>query len=357
MLEDSKSGKCASYTTAEAVKVRNSLMAVATLRLGRRTKELTHMTLDEVKNAEKRRVLDESFHIIEVSNQKAVRTGTPAPVAFEESEFKVLEHYIEFLRPKITKDKFSKVVFPPCTKLNSQSENHMSFSASFKILQKFNTSSGMKISSRSVRGSKVTSSRINKMSEADCEQQAMTMNHTVRTANRNYNLMSVTDSACQTLAMNRSHSSVVTPKKYSDAEPPSDDDISSVSSCSAAMATSTPNKDNDSSLKSLCESFDTSSDGMATTKRKLDDSMNETLMNLRTKKIKSNSLALEKEKQISSVFESIRKIVNELPKKYSLYTKTGGICIKPVTPSLPKVVLKLFTTKELRDIISAVLKE
>ena len=50
-------------------------MAVATIRLGRRSKEIVEMTEEEVKNARCKVIEGEKFHIVEVSEQKSSKSG------------------------------------------------------------------------------------------------------------------------------------------------------------------------------------------------------------------------------------------------------------------------------------------
>ena len=67
------------WTPDCAIKVRDALIAIGTVRLGRRSKELIRMSLDEVNKAEQRTVNNEPFYIIHVTEQKNAKTGEAAP--------------------------------------------------------------------------------------------------------------------------------------------------------------------------------------------------------------------------------------------------------------------------------------
>ena len=180
------------YTANQALEVRNGLMAVATLRLGRRSKELLTMTIDEVRSAQMEKVGSKTFYIIKVLNQKHSKCGQEAPVAFEKEEFEVVELYIKKLRPKITTDCRLKIVFPPLSKASSPLGQELSLSSAWKIQQKFETRSGKKISSRVVRISKVTNSREANFTREECDNLASVMNHSSATAERHYIYRDVT---------------------------------------------------------------------------------------------------------------------------------------------------------------------
>ena len=156
-------------------------MAVATLRLGRRRKELLTMSIDEVRSAQMEKVGSKTFYI-KVLNQKHSKCGQEAPVAFEKEEFEVLELYIKKLRPKITTDCRLKTVFHPLSKASSPLGQELSLSSAWKILQKFETRSGKKISSRVVRTSKVANSREANFTREECDNLASVMNHSSATA-------------------------------------------------------------------------------------------------------------------------------------------------------------------------------
>ena len=99
------------WNISKILKIRNSLMTVAALRIGRRSKELMTMQLGVVENAKEAEIDGEPFFIIEVSDQKGMKSGNEAPVVFSDLEFKVLKIFINQMRPRLV-DKFQTNVFP-----------------------------------------------------------------------------------------------------------------------------------------------------------------------------------------------------------------------------------------------------
>ena len=108
------------------------------------------------------------------------------------------------LRIRISQNQFCTYVFPAFAKFNSQPDHHMGLSAAFKILQKFKTKSGKRISSRIVRGSKVTAAREKNLPEATLSHIAKSMNHTRHTADKHYNYDSLQNSVNQALGISSS---------------------------------------------------------------------------------------------------------------------------------------------------------
>lgn len=101
------------YDKEKITTVRNNLIVVATIRLGRRTKEIMTMTLDEVRDAEKIQVEGDcgdcvENYVVKVYDQKDLKTGNEAPIAFTEGEYDVLVNYINLLRPKLGIDEECK---------------------------------------------------------------------------------------------------------------------------------------------------------------------------------------------------------------------------------------------------------
>ena len=81
--------------TKDIRSIRDGLIAVGTLQLGRRSLEMTHMQLSEVEEAEEKYVDGIKYHIIKVAMHKNTDLGEPAPVAFKDKQFEVLKIYIE----------------------------------------------------------------------------------------------------------------------------------------------------------------------------------------------------------------------------------------------------------------------
>ena len=73
--------------TKDIRSIRDELIAVGTLQLGRRSLEMTHMQLSEVEEAEERYVDGIKYHIIKVAMHKNTDLGEPAPVAFKDKQF------------------------------------------------------------------------------------------------------------------------------------------------------------------------------------------------------------------------------------------------------------------------------
>lgn len=177
------------YSVTEAIEVRNHLMATATLRLGRRSKELLTMNLDEMEKAKVCEANGERYFIVYVSDQKGKRAGNPAAVTFSSGEFDVLRLFITHLRPKLTQDSEMKCVFPPKDGLITNKT--MAFSSATSILKKFETESGKKLTSRVGRRSTITNSRDVPLTNAQVKDLASSMNHTVATAERYYNFKDI----------------------------------------------------------------------------------------------------------------------------------------------------------------------
>lgn len=133
VLNDTRQKGHMNYPRTEITKVRNSLIIIGTIRIGRRSLEMTQMTLSEVQEAEAKEVDGSIFYLVEVKEQKNNDSGEPAVVPFEEKEFQLLKIYIKDLRPKIVDDKFCEVVFPAYEKFNSNPSNDLSLPAVLKV--------------------------------------------------------------------------------------------------------------------------------------------------------------------------------------------------------------------------------
>lgn len=307
------------YTENEILKVRNSLIAVATVRIGRRSKEMTRMTLLEVEEAEITMIGEEKFHIINVAEQKNSRGGKPAPVPYTDIEYSVLKSFITDMRPKLTNSKFCDVVFPASSKVNSHVDQELGLSAAFKILQKFETFKGKKISSRSVRGSKVTISRQKNLPNETLDHIAKAMSHQRSTADGFYDFNSLDISVRETLLSQTSRNTCSTPIK--DLAPPSMD-------------------------YEKIYSTDTEIE---------EDSVNETVMDLRSKKVRkckfSDCEIAELKLKVGVGIDTLRN-KDELK---LLRNSKGTICISPIVKLVPEA--RGIPIKILRSIISEFIKE
>jgi len=215
IFKDTAGKNLDSYTKKQVIEIRNNLMAIGTIRIGKRSKEIIKMTIDEMKDASQREVGDKVFYIVKVYDQKSLKNGKPAAVSFEETEYKLLKLYTEKLRPKITPpDADCKYVFS--TSRNSLGCCDMSLSGAYHVLQSFRTKSGKRISSRSVRGSKVTTNRAGDSTDAEKRDMAKAMGHDEATANRYYDYWDLDDSVVKVLEKeNKTVLSTSTPVKAS----------------------------------------------------------------------------------------------------------------------------------------------
>ena len=186
------------YGIEEILKVRNSLIAAATLRIGRRSQEMTRMNLAEVAGAEESLVGEEKFFIINVADQKNSRTGKPAPIAYTEAEFSTLKAFIADMRPKLIESPFCDIVFSSSSKLTSHVDQDLTLSAAFKVMQKYKTAKGKKVSSRSIRGSKITISRQKNLPNSTLDHLANAMSHKRSTADGYYDFNSLEVSVRET---------------------------------------------------------------------------------------------------------------------------------------------------------------
>ena len=142
------------------------------------------------------------FFYPQVADQKNTRSGEAAPVVFSEIEYVALGLYVQKLRNKLVGDDETLNV-EPARRTKFKKSEHLGFSSVYNILQKFTTYSGKKVSSRSIRGSKVTNSR--KINDVYYHMSLpTTMSLTLRTANSNYNYDKISNNVRKTLAVSKS---------------------------------------------------------------------------------------------------------------------------------------------------------
>ena len=70
VLKDNQLGPLSSYTLSQAREIRNTLLAVGSVRLARRSQEMISMTMEEVQAAELKIVDDQQFYRINVGRHK-----------------------------------------------------------------------------------------------------------------------------------------------------------------------------------------------------------------------------------------------------------------------------------------------
>lgn len=205
VLKQSLTEDYSEFDIDRVTEIRNDLIAVAVIRLGRRTKEIITMTMEEVFGAETITIDGGATnYVVKVYDQKDLRAGNEAPIAFTEEEYDALKKYGNILRPKLTIEDGCHTIF---TTTNKKTNNSLSFSGVYNILQLYETSTGKKLSSRAIRGSLVTNSRYLDMSHQEQEDLASSMSHTLPTAQRYYNYKNITDSVSKALSKKRERSS------------------------------------------------------------------------------------------------------------------------------------------------------
>lgn len=196
-LEDTLGHNYLNFDKAKITQIRNDLIVVPTIRLGRRSTELITMTCDEVQRAEERLINGEVHFIVKVLEQKDIKSGNEAPIAYNEPEYKVLKKYIEILRPKLNIHENCKSVF---TTIHKKINNKLSLAGVGNVFQTFETDTGKKLGSRSIRKSKITNSRYMNLSDQQIKDRATSMSHTVSTAERYYNHKRLSDSVVSALS-------------------------------------------------------------------------------------------------------------------------------------------------------------
>ena len=363
VIKDEEDGTLSSYSLKEALKVRNSLIAAATVRLGRRSQEMTTMTLDQVNEAEERLVHEEVIYIVKVLDQKSTKSGEPAPVVFTAEEYKVLKIFIRDLRPKLTSNASCSAVFPAKKSSNlTSSTQDLSLSAAWKILQTFKTSSGKKLTARSARASKVTNSRKKNFSQSACADLAKSMNHSLQTANRYYDFNDISDSVVRSLELE---------KTVNENSPHSSKFCETVDGVDAEMkntVTSTPLNSQRASvtakrklnLEDSSDSDVSDSQVTASSSSEMEDA-DITVQNLRSKKIKQCDLKpssdFRRKQPVKKQIEDLLLRLQSSGRLNELVTKRGNVSIKLITKDIPKPSLELLTTKEIRDTVKAVLNK
>ena len=369
-------------TVSDALNVRDGLMAIATLRLGRRSKELLTMKLSEVEKAEVKLINRQKYHIVKVLEQKNKKAGLEAPVVFEDKEFKVLSIFINKLRKKLSLNENSQVVFPPKSSIHAKEE--MSLSSAWRILQKFETKTGKKISSRVVRRSKVTYSRSKNLSEQQRQDLARSMSHSTATAERYYNYKQLSSSVVNCLsdsqtpsnsAKNANAGNIGTPTKSSDSAKQQKEGNKSVDDILEHSLSLNRSHSEGCSAGQISEvSFSSSVQPNASTpmkkgsseKRKRNSTIesseaeaDETIQHLRGKKIKKSGLMVsvsEKERLFPSLRDKMRIILTETGRE-NFSSSSGRLSVRPVTKRLPRQWLKILTTRDIRSILNELLNE
>lgn len=274
---------------------------------------------------------DETYHLVKVLDQKGLRTGKCAVIPFEQMEYSVLKLFITKLRPLLSIDPTVNVAFPACTQLSNTADKELSFSAIGRILGKFRTSSGVKMSTRVLRHSKVTNSRAKNINTDQRREIAEAMNHSLETANRYYNFTSANSSVVKTIEFHHL-STTDESTEFCDSE--------HESSTPSQPMTSTP-------LKRKADHVNTEAP----------DQANETIKVLRNKKIKRIPL---NQSGMNKVKDAVRTAVNALVEKGEtklLRFGNGNIRLQAITKSVPKEILKMVDTNTLKGLAEEQLRE
>lgn len=333
VLKDNEDGEIANYDLRKVLKVRDSLIAVAIERIGRRSKEVTTMSLEEVERNTTKEINGVTYHIIEVLDNKLTKTGVAAAIAFSEEEFRVLRIFIEKLRPRLLNGRQCVVVFPNYT---NSTNPVLSLSATHKILQKFQTKKGQKLSSRVVRASKITHSRERNISEEEKRSLAISMNHSLQTAERYYNFNELSNSVAKSIELQDSHDETCVNEDRGAEETVTDNAIECQEEFENSMVLPTP------------------SYSSTPLKRKISQ-LDETLKHLRSKKVKpSNQISNEK---VAELKKKIAPAVRNLAEPGKLYTKTGKLNVRVLKSSFPSEFFNGVPLGKLREIVKDAMEE
>ena len=163
----------------KCVELRDLLIWISLLRLGRRTTEITTLSLQEVSNAEINNT--ENSYTINIKNHKTRKHDKNAYIAFNEPEFQILQTFIKDYRPELTSDTNpDSPVFPIKTNKSSKSSK-LFLQNVHRILNKFKTEENVTLTSRITRKS-IVSNAVKERS--DLRSVANVLWHNVVTAER-----------------------------------------------------------------------------------------------------------------------------------------------------------------------------
>ena len=253
------------------------------------------------------------------------------------------------MRPLFKPPASSTVVFPPKLIAGGCTDN-LSYSSINAILAKFPTMSGKKISTRSLRGSMVTTNRDPKYSQEYKKALARAMSHSYATSERSYNYQDVSVNVVEALSKNSTASCATT-----EAESCATTEAESCATTEAESNCTTTEAEVNISSGSLNLDIQPSTSTPIKVKRKLN--LDDTLKNLRSKKIKVTR-SDRKEEHLTLISNEIKTAIEDLRdngQDHLLYTKTGKLCTNSVTNRISKDIVKLFPIKELRQIMESLI--
>ena len=91
-------------TLKDALIVRDNLILISAIKLGRRSKELAEMTLSEVENAKLLVENNKTSYLVNIKIHKTRKNGKNANVHFTQEEMTAAQIYVEKFRPLICSD-------------------------------------------------------------------------------------------------------------------------------------------------------------------------------------------------------------------------------------------------------------
>ena len=181
--EDYNNGLIKQYTQSDCRKARNALIAAATTRIPRRSKELLTMTMREAKAAKKTLIENMQFYLVYVLEHKTNTTGEPAIIVYSNLEYESLSIYINCIRSRFTND--TNLDSPVFLSFQSQGKT-LSFSSATHILNSYRSDSGKSLSTRVARVSRTTEQRASNPTKEDISEFARSLSHSTDPSERYY---------------------------------------------------------------------------------------------------------------------------------------------------------------------------
>ena len=145
------------------------------------------------------------FNCLFIFNLSILFTGDPACIPLTYEEYDALGVFIEKLRPKLWPETDNRRIFTASYKNSSNESGELSYTAVWHITQKFQSTTGKKMSSRLYRASRVTSLRDNDGTTEEKIHLAKAMNHSITTADRSYDYNNLNQSVKRSLELDLSY--------------------------------------------------------------------------------------------------------------------------------------------------------
>ena len=332
------------FTTKEIIKYRDNFMALICLRVPKRSRELTTLTVEEFKNSRNVDCDGEQYKAFDVSDQKASRVGDVSTMILSKNEYDALKVYVKLLRPKLCCDEQNKFVFT-VSKSAISGSGQLQYGSVYNIFQKFKTSEGKSLNPRTIRHSKVSNTVGSGASMDERANLAKAMGHSMDTANKYYDVHESDIAVAAAIKLN---------KKLLDRE----------KTFSAPMLTSTPSKticmtteapSTSKQFNNTPETPDYSSfgepSGLSADKSSCKRPLNDTFKNLRTKKIK-------RDENMDTVRASMKQKIEEIVACSAdngtineFVTEKGLISIQPLKNAIDQQLLRSMSIKEIRGLV------